>query len=420
MSATIESSPNGSSALTEPGPGGASRAIDPRTAEFTALLTKIAEGASEREANGTSPHEQIAWLKEAGVTKLRLPIEDGGAGLTLPEFFQALIDLAEADSNVAHILRVHFWFIEQQLTTDDSDARARGIALVNSGAVVGNGFSEQSSRPVGLYFDTSFTADGDGYRLSGQKFYSTGTAYGTHTQIWAAAPDNRIAGAVIPLDREGVKLEDDWDGFGQRLTATGTTKLENVRVEADEFFDLGEPDGEQPPSYHGPFLQLYLQAVTAGILKAARNDAVALVKRRKRNFSHSGAPQHPSEDRQVLQVIGEIDADAFAAEAIVLHAARVMQEAFDSIEDGAPAADKAEAAQRAAAEAKIAIDRFSYAAAAHLFDVGGASATQSVYNLDRHWRNVRTISTHNPTFLKASAVGDHIVSGAAFPANAYF
>jgi len=119
-------------------------------------------------------------------------------------------------------------------------------------------------------------------------------------------------------------------------------------------------------------------------------------------------------------VVGEIAADAFAARAIVLLAAEKIQDAFDSIEDGAPTAEAAAAAQLAAAEAKVAVDGFSYATAAKLFDVGGASATQSLHNLDRHWRNVRTISTHNPTFLKASAIGDHLVNGAAFPANAYF
>jgi alkylation response protein AidB-like acyl-CoA dehydrogenase len=156
------------------------------------------------------------------------------------------------------------------------------------------------------------------------------------------------------------------------------------------------------------------------VLKSVRNDAVALVKRRARNFSHAADPQSPAADRQVLQVVGEIAADAFAAEAIVLAAAEKIQVAFDSIVDGAPSAHAAAAAQLAAAEAKVAIDRFSYATAGHLFDVGGASATQAIYNLDRHWRNVRTISTHNPTFLKAAAVGDHIVNNAAFPANAYF
>jgi alkylation response protein AidB-like acyl-CoA dehydrogenase len=98
----------------------------------------------------------------------------------------------------------------------------------------------------------------------------------------------------------------------------------------------------------------------------------------------------------------------------------LIQEAFDSVIDGAPAAELAAAAQLATAEAKVAVDGFSYASAAKLFDAGGASATQAAHNLDRHWRNVRTISTHNPTFLKASAVGDHLVNGALFPANGYF
>jgi alkylation response protein AidB-like acyl-CoA dehydrogenase len=311
--------------------------------------------------------------------------------------------------------------VEQQLVSPDPGDRARGLALLNSNALVGNGFSEQSKHPVGLHFDTAFTVDPEGgYRLNGIKYYSTGTLYSDYTQIWASAPDGRIAGAVIPIDREGVTVEDDWDGFGQRLTATGTTRLVNVRVSEDEYFDLGEPDGPQPPGYYGAFLQLYLQAVTAGVLRSVRNDAVALAERRARNFSHATAPQVPTEDRQVLQVVGEIAADAFAAEAIVLVAAERIQDAVDSVVDGVPTQEAAEAAQLAAAEAKVAVDRFSYATAAKLFDVGGASATQAIYNLDRHWRNARTISTHNPTFLKASAIGDHIVSGASFPANAYF
>jgi alkylation response protein AidB-like acyl-CoA dehydrogenase len=396
-------------------------AIRPGSPELKALLARIAAGAEERERELKRPFEAIGWIKEAGLGRLRIPLDEGGGGASVRQLFETVIALAEADSNVAHILRTHYWFVEQQLIAPDPEARARAVALLNSGALVGNGFSEQSKRPVGLYFDTAFTPDPDGgYRLNGTKYYSTGTLYSDYTQIWAAAPDGRIAGAVIPIDREGVTIEDDWDGFGQRLTATGTTRLDNVRVADDEYYDIGEPDGPLPPSYYGAFLQLYLQAVTAGVLRSVRNDAVALTKRRKRNFSHAGTPQSPSSDRQVLQVVGEIAADAFAAEAITLIAAERIQEAFDSVVDGVPTPEAAEAAQLAAAEAKIAVDGFSYATATKLFDVGGASATQAAYNLDRHWRNARTISTHNPTFLKASAVGDHIVNGAAFPANAYF
>jgi alkylation response protein AidB-like acyl-CoA dehydrogenase len=396
-------------------------AIRPGSDELTELLARISAGAEERERELKAPFEAIGWIKEAGLGRLRIPVEEGGGGASLRELFATLIALAEADSNVAHILRTHYWFVEQQLVSADPDARARGLALLNSGALVGNGFSEQSKRPVGLYFDTAFTPDpSGGYRLNGKKYYSTGTLYFDYTQIWAAAPGGRIAGAVIPIDRDGVTIEDDWDGFGQRLTATGTTRLSDVHVADSEYFDLGEPDGEQPPTYNGAFLQLYLQAVTAGVLRSVRNDAVALAKRRARNFSHAAVPQSPSDDRQVLQVVGEIAANAFAAEAIVLIAAERLQEAYESVVDGAPTPEAAEAAQLAAAEAKVAVDNFSYATAAKLFDVGGASATQSIYNLDRHWRNVRTISTHNPTFLKASAIGDNLANGASFPANAYF
>jgi alkylation response protein AidB-like acyl-CoA dehydrogenase len=396
--------------------------VRPGTPEWDALLARIAAGAAERERDRTPPHEVIGWLKEAGVARLRLAVEDGGAGLSIPELFAALIDLAAADSNVPHILRTTFWFVEQHLqAADDPAFRRRLLELAGRDLFVGNGFSEQGKRPAGLYFDTAFTPDpAGGYRLNGTKYYTTGSIYSDYTQVWAAAPGGRIAGAVIPVDRPGVAILDDWDGFGQRLTGTGTTHLDDVHVAAEELFDLGDPDDQPVASYQGAFLQLYLQALTAGILRSVRDDAVALATRRVRSYSHASAPQSPADDPQVLQVVGEIAADAFAAEAIVLRAAEAIQVAADSVVDGVPGRAESEAAQRAAAEAKVAIDRFSYATAAKLFDAGGTSATQAAYNLDRHWRNVRTISTHNPTFLKASAIGANVVHGTPFPANAYF
>jgi alkylation response protein AidB-like acyl-CoA dehydrogenase len=342
--------------------------------------------------------------------------------VSVRQLFDFLIQLAEADSNVAHILRVHYWFVEAQLQRPATDPRrARYLALVNQGHIFGNGFSEQSQRAVGLYFDTRLTPDasGKGYRLNGKKYYSTGSLYSTYTVIFASTARGTVASATIPVDRAGLKLEDDWDGFGQRLTGTGSTILEDVFVAEDEVEDFGDPDGPQPPTYQYAFLQLYLQAVAAGILRAVRNDAVALVRRRKRNFSHAQAKE-PTADPQVLQVVGEIAADAFAADAIVLAAADVIDQAALSVKDGVPDRALAERAQLGSAQAKVAIDRFAYATASHLFDVGGASATQAVYNLDRHWRNARTASTHNPTFAKATALGDFLVNDKAPPLNGYF
>ena len=395
--------------------------LQPNSPELRALLAEIAVGASEREAKRIAPHEQIRQVADAGLGRLRIPVAEGGAGVSLRQLFEFLIQLAEADSNVAHILRVHYWFVEAQLQRPPSDPlRARNIALVNQGHIFGNGFSEQSERAVGLYFDTKLTPDasGKGYRLNGKKYYSTGSLFSTYTLIFASTPSGTVVGATIPVAREGLTLKDDWDGFGQRLTGTGSTLLDNVFVADDEVEDFGDPDGPQPPTYQYAFLQLFLQAVAAGILRAVKNDGVALVKRRRRNFSHARAKE-PTADPQVLQVVGELAADSFAADSIVLAAADVIEQAAASVKDGLPDRGLAERAQVAAAQAKVAIDRFAYATASHLFDAGGASATQSVYNLDRHWRNARTASTHNPTFAKATIVGDYFVNGKAPPLNGY-
>ncbi|MFT3863706.1 MAG: acyl-CoA dehydrogenase family protein [Solirubrobacterales bacterium] len=394
----------------------------PGTPALDRLVEEVGEGAAERERLLEAPFEQIELVRRSGLTSLRVPADQGGPDATMRQFFEALIALAEADSNVAHILRVHFAFVERLRAGFDPDHSERWYALVNEGKVFGNAISEQSGKQVGMDFDTKLIPDpdGDGFRLDGEKFYSTGSMYSDWTQIYASTPDRHVAAITIPVDREGVSILDDWDGFGQRLTGTGTTRLDDVRVAADEVVDFGTREElESTPGIWGAFLQLYLQAVTAGALRAVRNDATDLVRRRRRSFSHS-ADESPAQDPQILQVLGEIAADAFAAEAIVLAAAERIEAAADSVIDGKPDPDLAEAAQIAAAEAKVAVDAFAPRTAGRLFDVGGASASQSSHNLDRHWRNIRTISTHNPTINKASAVGDFLVNGTPPPRNGFF
>lgn len=400
--------------------GVVTKPVSPGSPELQRLLARIAEGANQRERDRIAPFEQIQWIRDAGLGRLRIPVKEGGAGASVRELFQVVIDLAAADSNVAHILRAHFWFVEQQLQSARAASRNHWLALINQGKIFGNATGEQSGLQVGLVFETTLTPDTDGigYRLNGQKFYSTGSLYSDWIQIFASTPEGNIAGATVPVDREGLTLRDDWDGFGQRLTGTGSTILNNVYVRPEETADYGSPLS-QPPSYQFAILQLYLQAITAGILRSVQADAVALVHRRRRSFSHA-TDERPTADNQVLQVVGEIAADAFAAEAIVLAAADRIQVAVDSVTNGLPDADLARDAQIAAAEAKVAVDRFSYQTVSRLFDAGGASATQAIYNLDRHWRNARTTSTHNPTFSKATAVGDFLVNGTPPPLNGFF
>ncbi|MGH3644264.1 MAG: acyl-CoA dehydrogenase [Mycobacterium sp.] len=397
----------------------------PGSHTLTELFEKIADGAQQREQVRILPHDQVRWLRDAGIGRLRLPTGDGGSGASLPELFGIVIDLAAADSNVAHILRAHFGFVEEQLHNPDPVARRRWLDLVSEGIIFGNAVSEQNSLPVGRkvgapHLDTVLAPDGGGgFRLNGVKFYSTGTLFSDWVNVQAVDPDGASFRVTVPVGRAGVTVEDEWDGFGQRLTGTGPTRFDDVHVQAVEAQRIEAGDAETRPTYFGGFYQLYLQALTAGVLAAVQSDAVALTRRRARNFSHANHPT-PAEDPQVLQVVGEIASDAFAARAIVLTAAQALQDASDSETHGVFDADAAHRAQIAAAQAKVAVDRFSYATAARLLDVGGASATQVGYGHDRHWRNIRTISTHNPTFLKATAVGSLLVNGTPPPQNGFF
>lgn len=396
-----------------------------RSFSLADLFATIAEGSGQRERDRVLPHDEVRRLRDAGIGRLRLPAKQGGAGATLPELFSVVIDLAAADSNVAHILRAHFGFVEEQLHNPNLEARTRWLGLVSDGNIFGNAVSEQNALPVGravgsTHLNTVLTPHEAGnFRLDGVKFYSTGTLFSDWVNVQAVDPDGASYRVTIPVNRDGVAVDDDWDGFGQRLTGTGTTRFTDVHVNAAEAQRTDLRDADSRPTYYGGFYQLYLQALTAGVLAAVRSDAVELTRRRQRNFSHASQPR-PSDDPQVLQVVGEIASDAFAARAIVLSAAQALQDASDSETNGVFDPDAAYRAQLAAAQAKVAVDRFSAATAARLLDVGGASATQVGYGHDRHWRNIRTISTHNPTFLKATAIGSHLVNGTPPPQNGFF
>ena len=87
----------------------------PGSPEWASLLDQIGAGAKDRDLNDENPFDQVSALKRAGFGILRLPEHLGGAGLTVPQLFSAVIDVAKADPIVAHIFRTHFWFVEERL-----------------------------------------------------------------------------------------------------------------------------------------------------------------------------------------------------------------------------------------------------------------------------------------------------------------
>ncbi|GBL56113.1 acyl-CoA dehydrogenase [Pseudomonas citronellolis] len=399
-------------------PTSAATTLSPATLDLAELrrravprLAAIAEGAAERERLRQLPHEQVRALAADRLLCFRIPAAYGGAGASVRDTVQFVIDLAAVDSNVAQSLRPSFAFIEGLLARGDEAEQQRWFPRFLAGEVFGNAGWEIGGANGAV--SARLRRDGEAFRASGSKFYSTGSLYADWVSAVALDEDDRPVSFVVPRDREGLELLDDFDAMGQRLTASGTTRLNDLLVQPGEIRPRVVEEGQR--SIVTPFLQLFLGAVEAGIARNALTDAVAFARDHARPIKHSSA-QRSVDDPYVEFAVGEISARALAAEAVILRAAERLDEAWAAgLEHDAVNLAAVEVAQAQYIAVESALK-----AAELLFDVGGASTTGRQHNLDRHWRNARTLANHNPRHWKAAVVGAWRLKGSEPPTSGLF
>ncbi len=384
---------------------------DPRSKALAALeevLPQIAQGASERERDRTLPFAAFALFRQTGISTWRIPAERGGLGGSLEALFTLLIRLAAADAGLAHALRIHYDVTENLALSEPDDFTRIQTGRVVSGAIFSGAAAERHTPKPGEIRMTLERRD-TGYEVSGEKYYTTGTAFADYVRINLRNERGETAAAIIPVSREGMEVVDDWDGMGQRTTASGTLRLHRVRVLDEEVAPL---DFSSLVNRHCSTLrQLFLSAVSAGIAQSVLADAVAYVRGPSRAAGHSDAAK-AHDDAFILQATGDIAADAWSARAIVLEAARALDLSAHALAQGADDAQEiVRQSAVATAQAQIAVSRLTLKASERLFDTGGASATSRAHNFDRHWRNLRTITNHNPLAHKARVLGDFHVNG---------
>jgi alkylation response protein AidB-like acyl-CoA dehydrogenase len=373
---------------------------------FRPVFDKVAAASLEREQSRAFPHEQVRWLNDAGFGTLRIPQEQGGFGASLEQTFLLLADLGEADANVSHIWRNHLAFVEDRLNSPVSDTNDTWIKRFLAGAFVGGGWTEANNVTLANLV-TTVTAEDDHWVVTGAKYYATGSLYADWLDVLGRGDDGELLTALVRADDPGVTLVDDWRGFGQRTTASGSARYDRVRADRGDVFPAVERF-----SYQSHFYQIAMLSVLTGITRAALRDGSAALAERKRNYPQ-GLTEVPSDDAQLLQVIGQVSADAFAAEAALAHSARTL----DRIVAGRLADDDGHARQRlidaevAVTQAQLVIIAAALQATTTIFDALGASGVSEELSLDRHWRNARTLASHNPRVYKARILGDWLING---------
>jgi SfnB family sulfur acquisition oxidoreductase len=407
----------------------ANRIADPETRDFTrpaahliqddaeaiavarALAPRIAEGAVERDQNRILPRAELDLFSGSGLWGITVPRAYGGADVSFATLAEVIAIISEADPSIGQIPQNHLGVVEALRVTGSEEQRRRLYAGVLEGRRFGNAFSEAGSKNAGV-FDTRIVADGDGgFRVTGQKFYATGALFADIVPIAATGEDGKVYLVFADPRAPGLTIIDNWSGFGQRTTASGTVTLDNVWIDARDVIPAYL--GYDEPSANGPVSQIIQAAVDLGIARAAVADTIRFVRTQSRPWIDSGK-DHAWEDPYTISAVGDLVIRLHAAEAILELSGRAVDRAIAEANE----TTVAEASLKVA-EAKVLTTEIAILAGNKLHELAGTRSTLAQHGLDRHWRNARTHTLHDPVRWKYALIGNYALNGVLPPRHAW-
>ncbi|MFC2249684.1 SfnB family sulfur acquisition oxidoreductase [Labrys portucalensis] len=372
----------------------------------TTLAAEFAAGAALRDRDRILPAAELDRFSKSGLWGITIPKAYGGAGVSWVTLTEVIKLISAADPSIGQIPQNHLAAVDVIRSTASEEQKKLWFGRVLAGYRLGNAFSEAKSKHVGA-FETTLTPDGDGYRVKGEKFYATGALFAHYIHIGAVDPAGKVNLAIVPRDAEGLTIIDNWSSFGQRTTASGNVHIDNVRVGAEGVIPAYL--GGENPSTNGAVSQIIQAAVDAGIARGTIEDTIKFVRNNVRPWIDSGQ-EHGYEDVFTIAQIGDLKIKLHAAEALLEKAGR----AVDAIVEQ-PTEEGVTTAAVAVAEAKVLTTEIAILATNKLHELGGTRSTLGQYNLDRHWRNARTHTLHDPVRWKFYHVGNHALNGVSPP-----
>jgi SfnB family sulfur acquisition oxidoreductase len=366
------------------------------------VAADLAKRAVERDRDRILPYEEMELVSDAGLLAVTVPKAYGGAGVRSETVARVIAALSRADGSIGQIPQNHFFMLEGLRLEGSEEQKRFFYGRVLAGERIGNALSETSTKTAHDHA-TRLSRDGSIYRLNGRKFYSTGVLFAHWIAVVANDEENVSTIAFVPRDTDGITIVDDWSGFGQRVTGSGTTVLKDVPVHP--FSILSFSALFERPTSMGPFAQIMHAAVEQGIAEAALADTVAFVRTSARPWKDAGV-ERASEDPYLIAAVGELKIRVDASSALLARAGTFVDRAQVQ-----PSVETVAAASVAVAESKIASTEAALLVASKLIELGGSSSTLVKHGFDRHWRNARTHTVHDPVRWKYRAVGDYWLNG---------
>lgn len=360
------------------------------------------EGRNHRDQNRQLPFEEIAYFSTKGLGGLRIPKQYGGAEVSNKTLAQVFRILNKADSSLGQIPQNQIALLNMIQLMGTEQQKQFIYAEILQGKRLANGGPERNTKDSKT-LDTQLHIENGQYIVSGQKFYSTGSSFADWLAIKAIHPEGHVVLIIIDRHTTGIDIINDWDGFGQRTTSSGTVKLNKVKINPFLIFDerlLGDQ-----PNYRGAYSQLLQVAIDVGIAEAAFAETLTAI--------HKARPivdaqvEKASAEHFTLQEVGKLDVLLNAAILLLDDAADYLDQ-LDQL-DSVTAAQAAQASIKVA-EAKIYANDAALIISEKLLELGGSRSSLRQHNLDQHWRNARVHTLHDPVRWKLHALGDYYLN----------
>jgi SfnB family sulfur acquisition oxidoreductase len=371
------------------------------------LAAELAPGAAERDRERQLPYAELDRYSASGLLGITVPREYGGAGVAAATLAEVTAIISAADGSIGQIPQNHFFVVEAIRLTGSEAQKRFWFERVLAGERFGNALSEAGTKNAHEYNTVLKPDDAGVLRLHGRKFYSTGALFAHWVAALAKDEQDRLVFAFLRPDTPGLTLIDDWSGFGQRTTGSGTTIFEDAAVNPFAVIPFG--DAFDRPTSMGPLAQIIHAAIDIGIGRAALAETIAFVKQHSRPWIDSGLDR-ASDDPYTIAQIGELTIRQNAAEALLARSGRAVDLAAAD-----PSEETVALASVAVAEAKALGTEAALAAANKLHELAGTRSTLAQHNLDRHWRNVRVHTLHDPVRWKYAAIGNFYLNGVKPP-----
>jgi SfnB family sulfur acquisition oxidoreductase len=374
------------------------------------LAAEFAPGSAARDRDRIWPVRELDAFSQSGLWSINVPKKFGGPEVSYATLAKVIEIISAADSSIGQIAQNHLGVVAAIRTVSDEKQQKLLFAEVLRGTRFGNAFSEFGSKRA-VDFETKFVDVGDHVIVNGRKFYSSGALLAHLVPIVALDEEGRAWYAIAERDAPGLTVVDDWSSFGQRTTLSGTVILDNVKVPKTHL--VPGYKGYDKPTADGAIFQIIQVAVDTGIAQAAIDETVAFVRTKSRAWVDSGL-DNAWDDPYTIQAVGDLTLRLHAAQALLEKAGYAIDRAVAN-----PTAGTVAEAQIVTAEAKILSTEIAIAATNKLFELAGTRSTLAEHNLDRHWRNARTHTLHDPVRWKYAILGKYFLNGENPPLHAW-